>query len=103
MADTTIRGSTTIEALVERFPDGRALALMSDLGWPCAYCSARSSEPLSLAAKRHGNPVAAVVACFRALETSDNGKPDEQDLAHAMTREKPGKDAMDTWRRAARN
>ena len=62
-----IRGSTTIGELMERFPDGRALDLMARLGWPCGHCSARSTEPLSLAAKRHGNPVRAVIECFRAL------------------------------------
>ena len=60
--------------------DGRAADLMTRLGWSCAYCAAREAEPLSLAAKRHGNPVRAVIACFRALA---DGGPSADQVAHA--------------------
>ena len=87
--DKAIRGSTTIGALMRRYPDGRALAVMSRLGWPCGHCSARSTEPLSLAAKRHGNPVRAVIECFRMLE-SDGPSEAELDAARARPRRSPG-------------
>ena len=96
--DDTIRGSTTIQALMERFPDGRALALMSRLGWPCGHCSARSTEPLSLAAKRHGNPVRAVIECFRMLE---GGEPTEAALEAARARPRRSPDPMRSWLRSA--
>lgn len=62
-----IRGSTKIVDLLRAFPDGQAMKLMSKLGWACACCSASAHEPLSLAAKRHGNPILLVIECFRAL------------------------------------
>jgi hypothetical protein len=99
MVVSLIKGSTTIEALMRRFPDGRALALMSRFGWPCAHCGARTNEPLSLAAKRHGNPVATVIRCFRAL---DDGGPSEAEIARAARRRKPSKDPIAAWLRTAR-
>ena len=93
-----IRGSTTIAELMKQFPDGRALDLMSRLGWPCGHCSARSTEPLSLAAKRHGNPVRAVIECFRMLEGS---VPDETALDAARARSRRSPDPMRAWLRSA--
>ena len=93
-----IRGSTTIEALMERFPDGRALDLMARLGWPCGHCSARSTEPLSLAAKRHGNPARAVVECFRALA---DGGPAAALLEAARARPRRSPDPVRAWLRSA--
>ena len=92
--DTTIRGSTTIRELMERFPDGRALDLMSRLGWPCGHCSARSTEPLSLAAKRHGNPARATIECFRML---DRGDPTEAALDAARARPRRSPDPTRAW------
>ena len=99
MVEPTVQGSTTIETLLMRHPDGRAMALMSRLGWPCAYCNARVREPLSLAAQRHGNPVAAVIRCFRGLE--DDG-PSEADIAAATARRDPSRDPTLAWLRTAR-
>ena len=96
--DTAIRGSTTIRALMERFPDGRALDLMARLGWPCGHCSARSTEPLSLAAKRHGNPVRAVIECFRSLEGDG---PTEAALDAARVRPRRSPDPTRAWLRSA--
>ena len=93
-----IRGSTTIGELMKRFPDGRALALMSRLGWPCGHCSARSTEPLSLAAKRHGNPVRAVIECFRMLE---GGGPGEAALDAARAHPRRSPDPARAWLRSA--
>jgi hypothetical protein len=98
LTDTTIRGSTTIRELMERFPDGRALDLMARLGWPCGHCSARSTEPLSLAAKRHGNPVRAVIECFRAL---DGGEPRTAALEAARARPRRSPDPARAWLRSA--
>ena len=96
--DTTIRGSTTIRELMERFPDGRALDLMARLGWPCGHCGARSTEPLSLAAKRHGNPVRAVIECFRAL---GGAEPDAAVLEAARARPRRSPDPARAWLRSA--
>ena len=96
--DKAIRGSTTIGALMKRYPDGRALDLMSRLGWPCGHCSARSTEPLSLAAKRHGNPVRAVIECFRMLE-GDGPSDAALDAARARPRRSP--DPARAWLRSA--
>ena len=96
--DKAIRGSTTIGALMMRYPDGRALDLMSRLGWPCGHCSARSTEPLSLAAKRHGNPVRAVIECFRMLE---GGGPGETALDAARARPRRSPDPTRAWLRSA--
>ena len=96
--DAAIRGSTTIRELMERFPDGRALDLMARLGWPCGHCSARSTEPLSLAAKRHGNPVRAVIECFRMLEGSG---PSETALDAARARPRRSPDPTRAWLRSA--
>ena len=93
-----IRGSTTIGELMKRYPDGRALAVMSRLGWPCGHCSARSTEPLSLAAKRHGNPVRAVIECFRML---DGGGPSEMALDAARRRPRRSPDPARAWLRSA--
>ena len=93
-----IRGSTTIGALMKRYPDGRALDLMSRLGWPCGHCSARSTEPLSLAAKRHGNPVRAVIECFRMLE---GGGPSDAALDAARARSRRSPDPTRAWLRSA--
>lgn len=95
MCAERIQGSTLIRELLERYPDGRAAALMVSLGWSCAYCAARESEPLSLAAKRHGNPVRAVIACFRALE---EGGPSGSDLAIAAAKKKSRLDPLAAWR-----
>ena len=92
-----IRGSTTIGALMKRYP-GHALDLMSRLGWPCGHCSARSTEPLSLAAKRHGNPVRAVIECFRMLE---GGGPTEAALDAARARPRRSPDPTRAWLRSA--
>lgn len=93
-----IRGSTTIAELMKRYPDGRALDLMSRLGWPCGHCSARSTEPLSLAAKRHGNPVRAVIECFRMLE---GGAPSKAALDAARARPRRSPDPIRAWLRSA--
>ena len=93
-----IRGSTTIRELMERFSDGGALDLMARLGWPCGHCSARSTEPLSLAAKRHGNPVRAVIECFRML---DSGGPSETALDAARARPRRSPDPSRAWLRSA--
>ena len=97
-ADATIRGSTTIRELMERFPDGHALDLMAHLGWPCGHCGARTTEPLSLAAKRHGNPVRAVIECFRAL--ADNG-PSPAALSAACPSPRQSPDPAQAWLRSA--
>ena len=93
-----IRGSTTIEELMMRFPDGEASDLMARLAWPCAHCSGRMDEPLSLAAKRHGNPTGAVVEAFRALVT---GGPSEHQIVAAANKssQRPSMEAL--WRRHA--
>ena len=96
--DAAIRGSTTIGELMKRFPDGRALDLMSRLGWPCGHCSARSTEPLSLAAKRHGNPVRAVIECFRAL--AEDG-PEAAAIEAARARPRRSPDPARAWLRSA--
>ena len=96
--DIAIRGSTTIRDLMERFPDGRALDLMARLGWPCGHCSARSTEPLALAAKRHGNPVRAVIECFRSLER-DGPPASLLEAARAKPRRSP--DPARAWLRSA--
>ena len=93
-----VRGSTTIGELMRRHPDGRALDLMSRLGWPCGHCSARSTEPLSLAAKRHGNPVRAVIECFRMLE---GGGPSAAALDAARARPRRSPDPARAWLRSA--
>ena len=97
-AEATIRGSTTIRELMERFPDGRALELMARLGWPCGHCSAQSGEPLSLAAKRHGNPVRAVIECFRSLA---GGGPSATALDAARPRPRQSPDPVRAWLRSA--
>jgi len=93
-----IRGSTTIEELMARFPDGRAADLMARLSWPCAHCSGRMDEPLSLAAKRHGNPTGAVVEAFRALTT---GGPSERQITAASGKSVLRPSMETTWRRHA--
>ncbi len=95
--DTAIRGSTTIGELMERFPNGRALDVMARLGWPCGHCGARSTEPLSLAAKRHGNPVRAVIECFRELEHGGSGAA-ALEAARARPRRSP--DPTRAWQRS---
>lgn len=94
-----IRGSTTIEALLRRYPDGRAIDLMRRLGWPCPQCNARRVEPLALAAKRHRRDVRAVIACFRAL---DQGGPSEQQVARASDVRDARPDPTAAWLRTAR-
>ena len=81
-----VRGSTTIEELMAR------------LSWPCAHCSGRMDEPLSLAAKRHGNPTGAVVEAFRAL---DNGGPSERQVIAATNKPTQRPSVEATWRRHA--
>ena len=96
---TEISGSTTIVELMQRFPDGKALHLMARLSWPCGHCSGALDEPLSLAAKRHGNRAGLVVQAFRALQ---NGGPSEQLVAQAAQRidRRPAPDAL--WQRYAK-
>lgn len=68
MAESQIKGSTTIVELLKRFPDGRAAKLMAELNWPCAHCGGAFHEPLTMAAKRHARDPRAVLTAFRALE-----------------------------------
>ena len=93
-----IRGSTTIEELMMRFPGGEASDLMARLAWPCAHCSGRRDEPLSLAAKRHGNPTGAVVEAFRAL---DGGGPNERQIMAAANKSNQRQSVDALWRRHA--
>lgn len=81
MAESEIKGSTTIVELLKRFPDGRAAKLMADLNWACAHCGGAFHEPLTMAAKRHARDPQAVIAVFRALET---GQPDDQQVRAAQ-------------------
>ena len=94
-----IRGSTTIEAVLRRYPDGRAVDLMRRLGWPCPHCNARRVEPLALAAKRHRRDVRAVIACFRAL---DQGGPSDEQVARASDVCDSRPDPTAAWLRTAR-
>ena len=98
MTGKRISGSTTILELLEMFPDGSAARLMGRLCWPCAHCGGRISEPLSLAAKRHGNPVKASIECFRQLET---GGPSEDEIVAAQARPRAARDPLDAWRQSA--
>jgi hypothetical protein len=77
-----IRGATRLIDILHHYPGGEAAALMTRLTWACACCGGVLSEPLALAAKRHGNPPGAVVHCFRAL---DHGGPtaEQMDAARA--------------------
>jgi len=93
-----VRGATTVLEMMERFPDGRAIALMRRLGWPCAHCAGRVSEPLSLAAQRHGNPVRPVIECFRALA---RGGPSAAELGAAARRPRVAQDPLSAWTRSA--
>jgi hypothetical protein len=81
VAESEIRGSTTIVELLKRFPDGRAARLMSDLNWPCAHCGGAFHEPLTMAAKRHARDPRAVLEAFRALE---DGQPDAEQVKAAQ-------------------
>lgn len=99
MSDTRISGSTTILELLEMYPDGAAARLMARLQWPCAQCGGRVSEPLSLAAKRHGNPARASIECFRALKT---GGPSDEMIAAARIQPRQARDPLDAWRNSAR-
>jgi hypothetical protein len=98
MTTRRIAGSTKILKLMQMYPDGRATRLMNRLGWPCAHCSARLHEPLSLAAKRHGNPVRPVLACFRALA---EGGPSEAQIRAAGRKPRRAKDPLQAWRASA--
>ena len=80
MAESEIKGSTTIVELLKRFPDGRAARLMSELNWACAHCGGAFHEPLTMAAKRHARDPQAVIAAFRALEA---GQPDPEQIEAA--------------------
>ena len=80
MAESQIKGSTTIVELLKRFPDGRAAQLMSELNWACAHCGGAFHEPLTMAAKRHARDPQAVIAAFRAL---DDGQPDPEQIEAA--------------------
>jgi hypothetical protein len=80
VAESEIKGSTTIVELLKRFPDGRAAGLMSELNWACAHCGGAFHEPLTMAAKRHARDPQAVIAAFRALE---NGQPDSEQVEAA--------------------
>ncbi|MFZ1997485.1 MAG: hypothetical protein WAU75_25430 [Solirubrobacteraceae bacterium] len=81
MAESEIKGSTTIVELLKRFPDGRAAQLMADLNWACAHCGGAFHEPLTMAAKRHARDPRAVLEVFRALE---NGQPDSEQVKAAQ-------------------
>jgi hypothetical protein len=70
VAHAEIRGSTTIVALLKRYPDGRAARLMAELNWACAHCGGAFHEPLTMAARRHGRDPRAVLEVFRALDGS---------------------------------
>ena len=98
MTGARISGSTTILELLQMFPDGSAARVMGRLAWPCAHCGGRISEPLSLAAKRHGNPVKASINCFRALEA---GGPSDEEIAAAQVRPRAARDPLDAWRNSA--
>jgi hypothetical protein len=94
-----ISGSTKIVELIVMYPNGRAVELMARLGWPCGQCGARQNEPLSLAAKRHGNPVHPTIACFRALEGDG---PTTDELAAALPRPRRRADPLVAWKASAR-
>ena len=79
-----MRGSTTIVELLRRHPDGSAARLMSRLAWACAHCGGAFSEPLTMAAKRHGRDPRAVLEAFRALD--EPGGPSEEQVAAALRR-----------------
>ncbi len=81
VAESEIKGSTTIVELLKRFPDGRAARLMSELNWPCAHCGGAFHEPLTMAAKRHARDPRAVLEAFRALE---GGQPDAEQVKAAQ-------------------
>lgn len=98
MTGRRISGSTTILELLEMFPDGSAARLMGRLAWPCAHCGGRLSEPLALAAKRHGNPVKAAIDCFRKL---DAGGLSEDEIDAARVRPRQARDPLDAWRNSA--
>ncbi|MGI9524369.1 MAG: hypothetical protein ACR2PG_22285 [Hyphomicrobiaceae bacterium] len=93
-----IRGATLIVDLMQMYPNGEAIELMSRLGWACAHCGARSHEPLALAAKRHGNPVRPVITCFRALAA---GGPTVDEVCAARPRPRLSPDPMSAWLRSA--
>jgi hypothetical protein len=80
---TEIRGSTTIVAILRRYPNGEAARLMARLSFPCAHCGGAFNEPLTLAAQRHGRDARAVLDAFRALE---HGGPSESQVAAALAR-----------------
>ena len=94
-----IRSSTTIEELMTRFPDGKANDLVARLSWACAHCSGRMDEPLSLAAKRHGNPTGTVVEAFRALT---HGGPNERQILAATNKSTRRPSVENVWRRHTR-
>ncbi|MEM8972112.1 MAG: hypothetical protein AAGD43_08645 [Pseudomonadota bacterium] len=94
-----IRGSTLIVELMQMYPEGEATALMARLGWACAHCGARDHEPLSLAAKRHGNPVKPTIACFRSL---DGAGPTDEQVAAALPRSRQSPDPLRAWLRSAK-
>ncbi len=95
-APEPITGSTTVAALLRRFPGGEAAALMARLAWPCAHCSGALHEPLSLAAKRHANRAGPVIRAFQAL---DEGGPSEAQIAEAGRRHEKRKDPNALWAR----
>ena len=94
-----ITGSTTIAALLRRFPRGEAAALMARLAWPCAHCSGALHEPISIAAKRHANRAGPVVRAFQALA---HGGPSEAEIAEAAIRHEKRADPASLWARYAR-
>ncbi len=79
-----IRGKTTIAEIVRRYPDGRAVRLMSELNWACALCGVAPSEPRALAAKKHKCSPLAVLEAFRALDGPDG--PTAEQVAKAAER-----------------
>ena len=91
-----ISGSTTIVALLRRFPGGEAAALMARLSWPCAHCSGALHEPIAIAAKRHANRAGPVVRAFQALE---RGGPSEEEIAEAARKHDKRKDPAALWGR----
>lgn len=78
-----IRGSTTILELLRLFPDGRAAALLAEIGFPCAHCGGAVREPLTLAATRHKRDPRAVLEAFRALA---HDGPSAEQVADATRR-----------------
>ena len=94
-----ITGSTTVAALLRRFPRGEAAALMARLAWPCAHCAGALDEPLAMAARRHANRAGPVMRAFRAF---DRGGPSDAEIAAAARKHDKRKDPAALWARYRR-